>query len=65
MAVTEHTVQHDYPSFWARWFYSTNHKDIGILYLIFSLITGVVGGLLSIGIRMELQGSSKISTQQH
>ena len=35
--------------------YSTNHKDIGLLYLYFSIFTGIVGGILSVGIRMELQ----------
>ncbi|HWX46500.1 MAG TPA: cytochrome c oxidase subunit I [Roseomonas sp.] len=41
--------------FVSRWFCSTNHKDIGTLYLIFSACAAFVGVGLSVMMRMELQ----------
>lgn len=43
------------PGFFARWFMSTNHKDIGTLYIIFSIVAGLLGGAASVMMRMELQ----------
>ena len=46
---------HGHPTGWRRYVYSTNHKDIGTMYLIFAIAAGVVGSLLSGAMRVELQ----------
>ncbi|MCF2859634.1 cytochrome c oxidase subunit I [Pseudoalteromonas sp. SMS1] len=48
----EHT--HGAPSGLKRWLYTTNHKDIGSLYLLFSLLMFLTGGAMAMVIRAEL-----------
>src|SRR6476469_7185817 len=52
---TNDLYAHAHPVGWRRYVYSTNHKDIGTMYLIFAIAAGVIGGILSIVMRMELQ----------
>lgn len=42
------------PSGWRRWLFTTNHKDIGIMYLVFGFTMLMVGGLFAMLIRLEL-----------
>ncbi len=48
------TQAHAHPTGWRRYVYSTNHKDIGTMYLIFAIIAGLLGGVFSLMMRLEL-----------
>src|SRR3984893_15958692 len=53
--LVHHDDQHDQPATGIkRWLFATNHKDIGTMYLVFSLIMFFIGGAMAMVIRAEL-----------
>jgi cytochrome c oxidase subunit 1 len=58
-ATVGHADHHDHHDHgpqkgWRRWLYATNHKDIGTMYLLFSLLMFLIGGTMALIIRAEL-----------
>jgi cytochrome c oxidase subunit 1 len=49
-----HSEHAHHPTGWRRWVYSTNHKDIGTMYMVLSMIAAIFGGGMSWLIRLEL-----------
>src|SRR5262249_42565079 len=57
-APTPHAAAHaahaHHPTGWRRFVYSTNHKDIGTMYLVLAIVAGIIGGAISVYMRLEL-----------
>ena len=51
---TPSDIPNEAPSGIKRWIFSTNHKDIGTMYIFFAIFAGIIGGLFSVLIRMQL-----------
>ena len=60
---TAHGASHDHshdshdhhtPTGWRRYVYSTNHKDIGTMYLVLAVIAALIGATFSVVMRLEL-----------
>jgi len=49
-----HAHDHEHPGFFTRWFCSTNHKDIGILYLFTAGVIGIISVAFTMYMRLEL-----------
>ena len=49
-----HAPDHEYPGFFTRWFCSTNHKDIGILYIVTAFTVGCLSIAFTMYMRLEL-----------
>jgi cytochrome c oxidase subunit I len=65
-AGAEHAGHDHRPGFFTRWLFSTNHKDIGTLYLCLSIFAAVIAGGLSVVMRAQLMhpGNTLITDDQ-
>src|SRR3984885_12446393 len=63
---TDHAAHDHRPGFFTRWLFSTNHKDIGTLYMCLSIFAAVIAGGLSVIMRAQLMypGNTLIENDQ-
>ena len=50
----QHDHDHEHKGFFTRWFMSTNHKDIGVLYLFTGGLVGLISVIFTVYMRLEL-----------
>ena len=43
-AAAAHGEHEHHPTGWRRWVYSTNHKDIGTMYIVLAMFAALIGG---------------------
>jgi cytochrome c oxidase subunit 1 len=52
--IAGHDDHAHHPTGWRRFVYSTNHKDIGTMYLVFAIVAGLIGGGFTVLMRLQL-----------